>query len=84
MMRRAIIATTPKWMRTLGGIPQNYAGDVIAKLVARPFLRAVSGIPRVELAILDFTSPHTTPIVGPAPYEHNHQDALLEFESHTG
>ncbi len=127
-MRRAIIATMPKWMRTLGGIPQNYSDDVIAKLIARPFLRAVSGIPRLELAVLDFTTPHTTPIVGPAlmkipaqnpvtytpaearkkfgrttpfeqyqallakrelgqgpkPYEHNHNDALLEFEAHAG
>ncbi len=33
--------------------------------MVRPFLRAIAANPRLELAILDFTTPHTTPIVGP-------------------
>ncbi|MFV8167516.1 oxygenase MpaB family protein [Mycobacterium sp. 134] len=123
-MRAAIIATMPRWMRLLGGIPQRRFADVAARAVVRPALRLIAANPRLELAILDLTTPHTTAIVGPtllgvpakntvtytpaearakwdrttpfeqyaaivakrevgdgpAPYAHNHHDALVQFD----
>ena len=64
-MRRAIIATMPDWMRRLAGLPQRRWVDAAARAVVRPFLRLVSASPRLELAVLDFTTPHTTPILAP-------------------
>lgn len=64
-MRAAIIATMPQWMRLLGGIPQRRFADVAARAVVRPALRLIAANPRLELAILDLTAPHTTAIVGP-------------------
>mgnify|MGYP000682783849 CR=1 FL=1 len=127
-IRWAIIATMPEWIRRLGGIPQGRFADAAARAIVRPALRLIARRPYAELAVLDFTTPHTTPILapallgvpaanpvtytpeqarrtfgkqkpidqynairaqreigqGPAPYTHNHHDALLEFEPSEG
>lgn len=90
-MRRAIIATMPDWMRLLGGIPQRRWQDAAARAVVRPFLRLVASRPQLELAILDFTTPHTTAIVGPVlqdipaknPVTYTPEQARKEFDKIT-
>ncbi|WP_202915045.1 MULTISPECIES: hypothetical protein [unclassified Mycolicibacterium] len=50
-------------LRKAAGLPT--AAEPLAPAVVRPFLKAIAASPRLELAILDLTTPHTTAILGP-------------------
>jgi len=65
VVRRAVIATMPTWMRKLAGTPQSRATDIAVTAQAKLAVRAVAADPRVQLALLRRLSPLTVPIVAP-------------------
>ena len=58
LMAPATIATLPRWMRELGGFDQPGIVDQAVRPLARAAMRAAAS-PRVKLAVLSGTLPHT-------------------------
>lgn len=64
-LRRGTLATMPRWMRELAGLPTNRLLDL---LVAPPLSAAYTLVglsPRVELMLLRLISPMTLPVAAP-------------------
>lgn len=64
-LRRATLATMPRWMRELGGLRQSRLTDALVRPLARLTFAAVHRSSRAELAVLRVLSPSTVPVVAP-------------------
>ncbi|HJQ06067.1 MAG TPA: oxygenase MpaB family protein [Nocardioides sp.] len=62
---RAVVATMPKWMREMGGVPQSAAVDVATIAALKPVLLAISKSNRIMLPLLRVLTPRTYPILAP-------------------
>ena len=65
VVRRAVIATMPMWMRELAGIKQSRATDVAVTLPTKVAVRAAAAEPRLQMMVLKRLSPLTVPIMMP-------------------
>ena len=65
VLRRATIATMPRWMRRMGGVHQSRLTDALVTPVMKIALKIGASSPRVMLATLKVISPGTVPIAAP-------------------
>jgi uncharacterized protein (DUF2236 family) len=65
VIRRAVIATFPAWMRELSGLEQSRAVDVAVTAQTKVVVRSIALNRRAQLAVLAQFSPLTVPIVAP-------------------
>ncbi|WP_433800466.1 oxygenase MpaB family protein [Actinomycetospora sp. CA-084318] len=65
VVRRAVIATMPRWMRKLGATGQSGFTDRVAIALTRPVVRLVAASKHVEIWALKLASPRTVPILEP-------------------
>jgi len=65
VLRRATIATMPRWMRDLAGLRQPTAVDAAIRPLMRAHFHTAAMSTRVQLAALQLISPLTRPIVEP-------------------
>lgn len=65
VLRAATIATMPRWMRSLGGLRQPRAVDVLVRPVMRVTFWTVSRFPRLQVLLLGQLSPSTVPVAAP-------------------
>lgn len=65
VVRRGVVATMPRWMREMGGMPQSRATDLAAIALIAPIARVAALSPRLQLAALRLISPRTVPVVAP-------------------
>lgn len=65
VLRRATIATMPRWMRKMGGLRQSRLVDALITPVMRLSFRIVHLNRRLELLLIGQLSPGTKPIVAP-------------------
>jgi uncharacterized protein (DUF2236 family) len=64
-LRKATLATMPRWMRELGGLKQTRAMDALVRPTARVIYFFAHLSRRAELMALSFLSPSTVPVVAP-------------------
>lgn len=64
-LRKATLATMPRWMRDDAELTQSRLTDAIVPPLARAFFFAAHLSRRVELLALAFLSPSTVPVVAP-------------------
>jgi uncharacterized protein (DUF2236 family) len=64
-LRRATLATMPKWMRQMSGLPVNPALDVAVIPVMRVAFKTISMSTRFQLMLLRLLSPTTVAVAGP-------------------
>jgi uncharacterized protein (DUF2236 family) len=64
-VRKAVVATMPRWMRELAGIKQSRAADVAVTAQMRPVIRALAASPALQLAIIRRLSPRTAEVAEP-------------------
>jgi uncharacterized protein (DUF2236 family) len=69
VIRRAVIATFPAWMRELSGLEQSRAVDLAVTAQVKVVVKALSLNRRLQLAVLAKFSPLTVPIVAPIMFE---------------
>lgn len=65
MVRRATVASMPRWQRKLAGIRQSRLTDAAIGPIMRAAFWAFSRSTRVQLAALRILSPTTVPIIAP-------------------
>lgn len=65
LMRRAVIASLPRYHRELGGLRQSSLTDAAIKPVMRIVFKLMNGSPRMLLTGLGVLSPSTVPVAGP-------------------
>jgi uncharacterized protein (DUF2236 family) len=65
LMRRAVIASLPRWQRELANLRQSRLVDALIRPVMKVMFGAVQGSPRAKLALLGVVSPQTVPVAGP-------------------
>lgn len=66
LLRVAIIATLPRWQRSLGNLRQPRLLDTLIRPVMRMGFSAVNSSPRLKVFALELISPATVPIAAPA------------------
>jgi uncharacterized protein (DUF2236 family) len=64
-LRKATLATMPRWMRELAGLRQSAFMDAVVTPLARTFFFLAHLSRRGELLALAFLSPSTVPVVAP-------------------
>ena len=65
VLRAGTIATLPHWMRTMGGLRQPRAVDVLVTPLLKVSFRLAESDVRLKLALLRLISPMTVPVVEP-------------------
>lgn len=65
VMRMAVLATIPRWMRALGGCQQSAVTDLAIVPVARVLHGLVARNKELQLHVLETLSPHTLPVLEP-------------------
>lgn len=65
MMRKATIATMPRWMRSLGGLRQSRVTDLLVTPIMKTAFWAASRSTRLQLIGIRQLSPGTLPVVAP-------------------
>ena len=65
ILRKATIATMPRWMRRMGGLEQSRLTDAAVVPVLKVAFRIGHSNPRLALTVLGTLSPSTVPIAGP-------------------
>lgn len=66
VLRAGVIATMPRWMRTMGGIKQSRLVDAAVRPILRLTFAAVHAAPpAVVLNSIEMLSPATVPVVAP-------------------
>ncbi len=66
LLRRATIATLPRWVRTAIGSRQGPIVDAGVTAVLRPFMRFAAGRPQLLADVLEGASPRAYPVIAPA------------------
>ena len=66
VMRRATIATLPRWLREMAGIRQSRIADAAIVALLRPVFRRASKDPAAMLEVLAVVSPGAQRVVAPA------------------
>lgn len=64
-LRKATLATMPRWMREQAGLRQSQAMDAVVRPLARAFYFVAHLSRRAELLALAVLSPSTVPVVAP-------------------
>lgn len=66
LLRKATLATMPRWMREMSGLRQSRLTDALIRPVSRINFGLVHLSRRFELLALGIISPSTVPVAGPA------------------
>lgn len=66
LLRRATIATLPRWIRAAIGSRQGPILDVVVTAVLRPLMRIASRRPQLLAQMLEKSSPRAYPVIAPA------------------
>jgi len=69
LLRRATIATMPRWMRKMAGLRQSRLTDAAIRPLMRLNFQISHAFPRLALLALPLASPSTVPIVAPVLLE---------------
>jgi uncharacterized protein (DUF2236 family) len=65
LMRKATIATWPRWLRRVAGVRQGRVQDAMVTALLRPAFRALHRRPAAMVALLRTVSPLTHPVLAP-------------------
>ncbi len=65
VIRRAVIATMPAWMREMSGIEQSRATDIAVTIPTKIAIRTLAADTRLQMAVLKRLSPLAVPVVAP-------------------
>lgn len=65
LLRKATLATMPRWMRELGGLRQSRLTDALIRPISRFNFALIHLSRRAELLALGIISPSTVPVAGP-------------------
>ncbi|RJQ78681.1 DUF2236 domain-containing protein [Pseudonocardiaceae bacterium YIM PH 21723] len=65
VMRRATIATMPRWMREMSGLRQSRLTDTLVRPVMRLAFAIAHRSPELSVRLLKLMSPSTVPVAGP-------------------
>ena len=65
LLRKATIATMPRWMRKMGGLKQSRLTDAAVTPVMKVAFRIGHANPKGALQVLRLLSPSTVPVAGP-------------------
>ncbi|WP_028922755.1 oxygenase MpaB family protein [Pseudonocardia acaciae] len=66
LLRKATLATMPRWMREMGGLRQSRLTDALIRPISRFNFALIHLSRRAELLALGIISPSTVPVAGPA------------------
>ena len=66
LLRRAAIATLPRWIRTAIGVRQGPIIDAVVTVVLRQFMRLAARRPQLLADVLEGASPRAYPVIAPA------------------
>lgn len=65
LIRRATVASLPRWLRRMAGVHQSRATDVAVTLVMRRLMSALDRRPDVQVRMLRTIAPHAYPVMAP-------------------
>lgn len=65
LLRRATVATLPRWLRRVAGVRQGRLADALVTLLMRAAFALAHRSPRLQLAVIARTSPLAHPVIAP-------------------